>query len=253
MVFNINNVFVLSSVLFCSRFVLIGFYYWDFKFEDMLNANDFFFLSLFFLLFLAPFLLLFLSLCSFVPQSPEWKCLQVQRLQPPHWSPGWSHGWYCHLALLKAVAFLSSSPNSYSCSVLSSWFKQQYSLSFLSNPSWVRSSFQRRPVQRLKLDGGETSGAEGPAFVLRHRTSNLIEHTTDSPPTNPMSPREKGDTSTSGSSTSHLSTAECPSHNGVSIQHRHRCFHLVGSEPCGVVWVDWSHSKTIRPKHTPSH
>ncbi|KAG7222191.1 hypothetical protein INR49_016589 [Caranx melampygus] len=70
------------------------------------------------------------------------------------------------------------------------------------------------PVQHLKLDGGETSGAEGPAFVLRHRTSNLIEHTTDSTPTDPMSPREKGDTSTSGSSTSHLSTAECPSHNG---------------------------------------
>ncbi|TNN39215.1 hypothetical protein EYF80_050624 [Liparis tanakae] len=54
-----------------------------------------------------------------------------------------------------------------------------------------------RLVQRFKLDGGETSGAEGPAFVLRHRTSNLIEHTTDGAPTNPTSPREKADTPTS--------------------------------------------------------
>lgn len=59
----------------------------------------------------------------------------------------------------------------------------------------------------FKLDEGETSGAEGPAFVLRHR--NLNSHTTD-----PMSPRETPNT---GPSTSHLSTSECSSHNGVSI------------------------------------
>lgn len=59
----------------------------------------------------------------------------------------------------------------------------------------------------FKLDEGETSGAEGPAFVLRHR--NLNSHTAD-----PMSPRETPNT---GPSTSHLSTSECSSHNGVSI------------------------------------
>ncbi|CAB1419035.1 unnamed protein product [Pleuronectes platessa] len=69
-------------------------------------------------------------------------------------------------------------------------------------------------VQRLKLDGGETSGAEGPAFVLRHRTSNLVQHTTDTTPTDPVSPRVKEDTPTSGSSTSPLITTECPSNNG---------------------------------------
>lgn len=47
--------------------------------------------------------------------------------------------------------------------------------------------------------------------MLRHRT-NLIENTKDSTPADPMSPRAKGDTLNSGS-TSHLSTSECPSHN----------------------------------------
>lgn len=78
---------------------------------------------------------------------------------------------------------------------------------------------QWRQVQRPKLDGGETSGADGPSFVLRHRNSTLGGHTTDSRPTDPMSPREKANTPTSGSSTSHLSTAECPLQTGVSLQH----------------------------------
>ncbi|KAF3859156.1 hypothetical protein F7725_021555 [Dissostichus mawsoni] len=64
---------------------------------------------------------------------------------------------------------------------------------------------------RVKLDGGETSGAEGPAegpaFVLRHRNLNAVEQTTDGT-------REKADTPSTGFPTCHLSTAECPSHTG---------------------------------------
>lgn len=97
-------------------------------------------------------------------------------------------------------------------------------------PSDFTSVFVWRSVQRFKLDGGETSGAEGPAFVLRHRTSNLTaQHTAECTPADPMSPREEGDSPTSGSSTSHLSTAECPSHSGVSMSLTHTHSHVVGS------------------------
>ncbi|KAG7258331.1 hypothetical protein CRUP_023666, partial [Coryphaenoides rupestris] len=61
-----------------------------------------------------------------------------------------------------------------------------------------------------KLDGGEASGGEGPAFVLRHRTSNLAERTTNGAHTDPVSLRAAEDTPTSGSSTNHLSATECP-------------------------------------------
>ncbi|KAJ3612489.1 hypothetical protein NHX12_020764 [Muraenolepis orangiensis] len=62
-----------------------------------------------------------------------------------------------------------------------------------------------------KLDGGAASGDEGPAFVLRHRTSNPAERTTNGVPTDPMSPRQDAeDTPTSGCSTNHLSATECP-------------------------------------------
>ncbi|CAL8277072.1 unnamed protein product [Gadus morhua 'NCC'] len=61
-----------------------------------------------------------------------------------------------------------------------------------------------------KLDGGEVTEGEGPAFVLRHRTSTLAERTTNDAPTDPMSPRDAEDTPTSGCSTNHLSATECP-------------------------------------------
>ncbi|XP_076016185.1 adiponectin receptor protein 2-like [Genypterus blacodes] len=79
-------------------------------------------------------------------------------------------------------------------------------------PIQLSSSSRRGSVQRLKLDGGEASGAEGSAFVLRHRTSHLLEQTAEKTQTDPVSPREKGDTSTSGSSAAHLSP---PLHSSV--------------------------------------
>lgn len=99
-------------------------------------------------------------------------------------------------------------------------------LSLLSSSSWDPSCFQiKKAVQPLKLDEEETVRAgrpdEGPAFVLRHRNSNLTENATNCSPAGPMSPQEKNTPNTSGSSTSHLSTAECPSHHGVSTGHTH--------------------------------
>ncbi|KAM3588128.1 uncharacterized protein V6R79_022069 [Siganus canaliculatus] len=74
----------------------------------------------------------------------------------------------------------------------------------------------QRSVRPFKLDGGETSAAEGPAFVLRHRTSNLIDRRPADgvQPEDHTSPREKGETSTSGPSASSIRTSECPAHNG---------------------------------------
>lgn len=119
----------------------------------------------------------------------------------------------------------------------------------LSAARWVHLSLRWRPVQHFKLDGGEKSGAEGPTFVLRHRTSNLIaQHTTESTPTGPMSPREKADLPTSGSSTSHLSTAECPSHSGVSIARTHLLWLVQSSEEwCG------SAGYTVKVSHQNTH
>lgn len=89
------------------------------------------------------------------------------------------------------------------------------------------------PVQLFKLDGGESQGPEGPAFVLRHRTLNVAEQRTAESQTataaDPMSPQSKSDAPTSGPSTSHLSASGCTSHNGVSTQ----CTQLVGQEHCG--------------------
>lgn len=87
------------------------------------------------------------------------------------------------------------------------------------------------PVQLFKLDGGETRGPEGPAFVLRHRTLNVAEQRTaeSAAAADPMSPQSKCDTPTSGPSTSHLSASGCTSHNGVSTQHTQ----LVGCDQCG--------------------
>uniref|UniRef100_A0AAV2IZL7 Adiponectin receptor 2 n=1 Tax=Knipowitschia caucasica TaxID=637954 RepID=A0AAV2IZL7_KNICA len=53
-------------------------------------------------------------------------------------------------------------------------------------------------VQHLKLDGGEASGAEGMAFVLRHRTASTAQSTEET---------------TSGSH-NYLTATECPSENG---------------------------------------
>ncbi|XP_051911983.1 adiponectin receptor protein 2 [Hippocampus zosterae] len=61
----------------------------------------------------------------------------------------------------------------------------------------------------FKLDEGEASGPDGPAFVLRHRTSSHAQHTADSAPTEPRRAAV-----TSGSSNGHLSTAQCRSRNG---------------------------------------
>lgn len=109
---------------------------------------------------------------------------------------------------------------------------QQVSLG-LRRPSSVQSpalSVGGDPVQLFKLDGGETRGPEGPAFVLRHRTLNVAEqHTAESAAADPMSPQSKGDAPTSGPSTSHLSTSGCTSHNGVSTQRTQ----LVGCKQCG--------------------
>lgn len=92
--------------------------------------------------------------------------------------------------------------------------------------SWLAFGFWCEAVRQYKLDGGETSGADGPTFVLRHRTSNVIEASTNCTSSHPMSPRDKEETPTSGSSTSHLSAAESPAHNGVSVWHSCAC--LVG-------------------------
>lgn len=76
------------------------------------------------------------------------------------------------------------------------------------------------PVQLFKLDGGESQGPSGPAFVLRHRTLNVAEQRTGESEAvaAPMRPQSKGDAPTSGPSTSHLSASGCTSHNGVSMK-----------------------------------
>lgn len=113
--------------------------------------------------------------------------------------------------------------------------------SCLDRLSFIHQVFclEEGPVQLFKLDGGETRGAEGPAFVLRHRTLNLTEHTTESTPTDPMSMQGKGDTPNSGPSTSHLSTSGCSSHNGVSVQHT----------LTGCVAQYGSTGRTVKPSH----
>ncbi|XP_061524440.1 adiponectin receptor protein 2-like [Phycodurus eques] len=77
----------------------------------------------------------------------------------------------------------------------------------------LASSFCRAEVRSgvFKLDEGEESWPEGPALVLRHRTSSHAEHTADSAP---AGAREKGRAATtSGSSDGHLSIPQCHSHN----------------------------------------
>lgn len=238
---------VVISTLFC--FVLIRYYYFNFKFEDKQNEADFsFLLSPSFLLFLffslSPSFFLYLS--SSNPLSPEWQC---QTRSSSVESRSVSHS-LLHFVLLNFPSLTSTHFSSVQSGLVSSGFCHR-PLSLLFGASWVRSSFCWGLVQRFKLDGGETCGPEGPAFVLRHRTSNLLEHTSDSAPTDPMSPREKEDTPTSGSSASHLSTAGCPSHNGVSSSkhtHTHAFIWLVQSH---VAWYgSTGHSKSIPPKHT---
>ncbi|XP_062339618.1 adiponectin receptor protein 2 [Osmerus eperlanus] len=82
---------------------------------------------------------------------------------------------------------------------------------------------ERVSVQQFKLDGGELRGAEGPAFVLRHRgvvvaTDAGTTATTHARTTNPTSPREHDDTTDSA----HLSPVGPVQNESVSEERTER-------------------------------